>query len=117
MSDKIAFGRLGEDRACEYLKKQGYKILERNVRTPFGEIDIVARDKNDLCFVEVKNRRDANFGSPFEAMTEYKQRHLIRSAQNYLAEKKLKFDTARFDVVGIISDTEIELIKNAFEIG
>jgi len=116
---RMELGKKGEDIAAEYLRQQGYKIIERNFKNKLGEVDIIAEDKNILCFVEVKTRRTANFGSPFEAVTARKQHKLIRLAESYLQFKKLNNPEMRFDCVAVFveegGDEQVELIKGAFE--
>lgn len=114
-----SLGNIGEDAAVNYLKKRGYKIVERNYRSRFGEIDIVAKHKEYYVFVEVKMRRDDFYGGGEAAVDKFKQRKLRLTAELYLQEKRL--DTpVRFDVVLIHSDgdkiksTEIEVIQDAF---
>ena len=113
-------GQWGEDLACDYLKENGYRILERNFKNRFGEIDIIARDQDVLCFIEVKTRTSREFNHPFEAMSRFKQHRLMRMAMGYLIFKKQEHAQARFDVVGISIVEEnspvIELLKNAFEV-
>lgn len=106
-------GTAGEDLACRYLEKQGYKILERNKRySRFCEIDIIAEYKNTTVFVEVKTRKTDNCGSPFEAITAVKMKHLQTGIMNYLNENKVK--KYRLDVIGITLKPElkIEHMKN-----
>ena len=115
---KKATGQEGEDIATVFLKKNGYRISERNYRCPIGEIDIVARDKNDLVFVEVKTRRSTDLGYPEQAVGIKKQKKISQLALWYLQEKKLSGVHARFDVVAIMiqpSGNDIRLIKNAFD--
>ncbi len=116
---RMELGRRGEDLAVEYLQKDGYQIIERNFKNKLGEIDVIAKDKDTLCFVEVKTRRTANFGSPFEAVTQRKQHKLIRVAQSYLQYKKLHNPKMRFDCIAVFveeeGDEQIEIIKGAFE--
>ncbi|HSA84335.1 MAG TPA: YraN family protein, partial [Patescibacteria group bacterium] len=107
-----------------YLKKQGYKILERNFRIRGGEIDIIGIDPSTgsganatLAFVEVKTRRSDTFGTPFEAITPWKLRSLIKSAQFYTVKHPHLPKLLRIDAVGIILNydgnaTSIELVKN-----
>jgi len=101
------------------LKRKGYKIIERNYRSRSGEIDIIARDKKDLVFIEVKTRRSTDFGLPQEAVSYSKRRRLTRIALGYLAQRKLRDVNCRFDVVDILMKgnqvCDIELIKGAFE--
>lgn len=109
-------GKQYEDMAAEYLKQQGYDILERNFQCRQGEIDIVAKDKNYLCFIEVKYRKNARRGYGYEAVTGYKQRKISRAALYYMAKRR-QFDVpVRFDVVSIDAG-HIRLIKHAFEYG
>ena len=77
-------GNQGENLACDYLKKQGYKILGRNYRIRGGEIDIVATDQNYLVFVEVKTRYSHQYGLPVESMTTWKIKFLLKTAKFYL---------------------------------
>lgn len=107
-------GGFFEEKACEYLKEKGLQIVERNFRVRQGEIDIVARDKGTLVFVEVKYRRDRTAGLPQEAVTYKKQRQISRVALFYLSFHKLPPSTpCRFDVVAICGE-EICWIPNAF---
>lgn len=108
-------GGFYEERACEYLKEKGLEILERNFRIRQGEIDIVARDKGTLVFVEVKYRKSSLAGLPEEAVTYKKQSQISRVALFYLSFHKLPLSTpCRFDVVAIHKD-EISWIPNAFD--
>lgn len=115
----LDFGKAGENRAEVFLKHNGYKILVRNYRTKLGEIDIIAKDKNTVCFIEVKTRSDEKFGLPVESITNTKQRQIIKTATVYLKENNLLEKRARFDVVSVIGAEEgqkIEVIKNAFSL-
>jgi len=110
-------GDKGEDLAAAALKKQGYKILERNYITPLGEIDLVARQGKCIVFVEVKTRRSGVFGGPGEAVHPSKQARLRRLADYYLKQKKLQSSPVRFDVVGISfagDSPQVEIIQGAF---
>jgi putative endonuclease len=101
------------------LKKSGYKILEQNYRTKLGEIDIIAKDKGTIAFIEVKGRRSGNYGNPKWAVTPKKQRKISMVALYYLKATNQSGEKARFDVVTITSDYDnprIEIIKNAFEL-
>lgn len=103
-----------EQLAGEYLERQGYRILETNFYSRFGEIDIVARDGNYLVFLEVKYRESVSSGYPGEAVGRRKQSRIYRTAQYYLYKNGLPADTpCRFDVAAI-QGNEIMLIKNAF---
>ena len=113
-------GDAGERACVKYLKRRGCKILARNYRKPYGEIDVIALDKGVLCFVEVKTRRVGSMTQPYEAVTLQKQQRLIRAAQIYLAESKAD-RPCRFDVCEVIvhPDTlkpvDVNYIENAFE--
>ena len=113
------FGKKSEDLAVWYLKKNGYKILEQNYRTRLGEIDIIAKDKKTLVFVEVKSRRSVRYGSPKWSVTHQKQRKISMVALQYLKKTRQTDAAARFDVVAVISnrdEPQIEVVKNAFEL-
>ncbi len=99
--DRLTLGRQGEDAAAQYLKRKGMKVLERNLRTPVGEIDLVARDRRFLVFAEVKTRRGSAFGSPAEAVGPRKQRQIIRTAKWYLNDQRDHGLQPRFDVIAI----------------
>lgn len=106
-------GREGEERAEKTLKKEGYRIIEKNFRTRFGEIDIIAEDKGCLVFVEVKKRNTPSFGDPFHAINARKRQHLIKSALFYMKSHDSFNRKVRFDVVGIEGDN-VKIIRNAF---
>lgn len=110
-------GNRGEDLAAAALKKQGYKILERNYTTPLGEIDLIARHRGELVFIEVKTRKSLRFGEPQDAVSAPKQARLRRLADYYLKQKRLGEVPVRFDVVAITmaaGDPRVEIIQNAF---
>ena len=112
--NKRQLGGEYEKLAAEHLKAQGYELLEQNYRCRSGEIDLIARDGDTLCFVEVKYRRGSACGSPLEAVGYHKQRQILKVARYYLMKKSLNLDTAcRFDVVAI-EGNEITLLRNAF---
>ena len=112
MNNKVV-GNAGEDLACRYLEKQGYKILERNKHySRFCEIDIIAQYKRTTVFVEVKTRKTDGFGSPQEAITKSKYENIKKGVQFYLAENKVK--DFRIDAICITLKPElkIEHLKN-----
>lgn len=113
MLSKREEGRTGEDEAEKILKRKGYRILERNFRTRFGEIDIVAEDKDCLVFVEVKKRNTRAFGNPFHAVNRQKRQHLVKSALLYMKSHDAFNKRVRFDVVGI-EEGSVKVIRNAF---
>lgn len=94
---------LGESASCRYLEKKGYKILERNFRKGYGEIDIIAVQKNTLVFIEVKTRSSEKFGTPFEAISSWKLRKLLAGARyyKYILHPELP-DDLRIDAIGVI---------------
>ena len=106
-------GKAGESSAAKYLKKKGYKVLERNYRNPFGEIDLIAASKEVLIFCEVKTRNDESFGLPREAVGPFRQRRYRNAAEIYLKENNFRNIPVRFDVIEILKG-EITHIENAF---
>ena len=110
--DKILSGKDGEEKACNYLKSKKYKILEKNYRCLYGEIDIIAKYNNTLVIIEVKYRKSAKFGKGYEAVNYTKQQKIIKTLKYYINEKNVKMPV-RFDVISI-DDNEITHIENAF---
>ncbi len=113
------FGRLGESLAERHLRDQGYEIVCRNYRTRFGEIDIIAKDRGTIVFVEVKSRRSITYGSARSAITPQKRRKMSMLALYYLKTTRQTSARARFDVVNICSgdgEPNVDVIKNAFEL-
>ena len=112
-------GKKGEELAAAYLAEAGYRIVERNYRCFFGEIDIVAWEGETLVFAEVKSRRSDAYGTPQLAVGREKQKKISKIALHYLSEKHLSLCPARFDVVAVKLLPEgplIELIRDAFEL-
>lgn len=117
-------GNQGEDLACKYLQKHGYKILERNYRIRGGEIDIVAQDGEYLVFVEVKTRYSYEYGLPVESMTSWKIKHLLKTAKFYLQKVNWEDRPYRLDFISVDfacpskegasfgNDPKIELMQN-----
>jgi putative endonuclease len=115
---KITIGKEGEKIAADFLKKNGYRIIDKNFRCPLGEIDIVAREKGAIVFVEVKTRKSSKLGYPEQAVGMRKQKKMSQLALWFLQKKKIIDTSARFDVVAITmlsSGNEIKLFKNAFD--
>jgi putative endonuclease len=113
-----ARGRRGEDAACAFLAAAGYRILERNVSTAAGEIDVIATDGDTLCFVEVKARADDEHGPAIAFVGPRKQRRLARCVALYLAIRDIHGRPVRFDVVGLEREAgawRCELVRGAFE--
>ncbi len=113
--NKREIGAVYEKQAVEFLQKKGYEILETNFRCRQGEIDIIAKEKEYLVFVEVKYRKDTRAGSGLEAVDYHKQHKIIQTARYYLYSHQLAEEIpCRFDVIGICPN-KITLIRNAFE--
>ena len=106
-------GQVGENIAKKHLKSQKIKVLEQNYSNYCGEIDIIAKDKSAIVFVEVKERESAAFGRPSEAVDFRKQQKIRRTAEAYLKFNNLENSDVRFDVIEILAG-EVNHIKNAF---
>lgn len=106
-------GRVGEKKAAKYLKKKGYKILEKNYRTQVGEMDIIAEKDGETVFIEVKTRTTDEFGSAAEAVNLKKQERYRSAAAGYLIRKNKTDAPCRFDVIEVMNG-EINHIENAF---
>jgi putative endonuclease len=116
---KIVLGKEGERIAELFLKKKGYKLIERNYRCTAGELDLVMLDHRVIVFVEVKTRTGIGYGTPLEAVESRKQQKMVYAAQFFLSAKKLGQREARFDVVGISwpgTQLVVEHIENAFDL-
>lgn len=112
--NKRQVGSDHEEKACRFLMSEGYRILKRNYRVRSGEIDIIARDKDTLVFIEVKYRAGKRSGTPEEAVGIKKQQKIAKTALFYLKYAHISPETKiRFDVIAIVGD-EIRLIKDAF---
>jgi len=120
MTEKTkTLGEKGEDIAAVFLEKKGYNILFRNYKCSFGEIDIIAKHKKILSFIEVKTRSTKKYGLPQEAVTAVKQTKISRVALEFIQRYKMENRAARFDVVSVqyFNDGyEVDLIENAFEL-
>ncbi len=114
---KQRIGRWGEDLAAAYLTRKGYTILERNLRTPYGEIDLLARSGDLILFVEVKTRTSLTFGQPEEAITARKKAHMQAAAEAYIQSHPDLVGDWRVDVISIYrkpnADPEILHFENA----
>lgn len=108
-------GAYYENLVAEYLKTQGYEILEKNYRCRIGEIDLIAKEGETLVFVEVKYRRNDKMGDPKEAVNRKKQKKISMIASYYLMRECSRMDiSCRFDVAAVLGE-QIEVVKNAFE--
>lgn len=92
-------GKEGEEEDTKYLEKQGYKIIQRNFECRQGEIDIIAKDKSEYVFIEVKTRQNRHYGMPCEAVNERKQKHIWNATRYYLHLHKLENQYIRFDII------------------
>jgi len=116
----LKLGARGERIAVRKLRREGYGIVDRNVREKFGEIDIVAREGEDWVFVEVKTLSSSDFIEPEEQIRKDKQRRIAKSAQAYLRRRKCEDDPYRFDVVSVVvkpgwlKRSRVRIIRNAF---
>lgn len=111
-------GQDGENIAFSYIRQQGYRVVERNYRCPYGEIDLIAKDGETFVFIEVKSRQSALFGQPEDAVDFRKKKKLSTVALWYLEEKNINNYHARFDVVSIMlskQPPEIKLFRDAFD--
>lgn len=112
-----AIGKIGEEEVCKYLIKNQYKILNRNFMSNSGEIDIIAKDKDEYVFIEVKSRLSKDYGRPAEAVDTNKKRHIISTTKYYIYKNSLENKNIRFDVIEVYINKDIKLInhiKNAF---
>ena len=118
MGRNQAIGKKGEEYAVNFLRGRGYQIEAVNFRTPCGEIDIVARDKSALVFIEVKTRTNKTYGMPYEAVRLRKQAKIRRTALAYLGARPFRGGIIRFDVISILlgdmGDYKIDHLINAF---
>jgi putative endonuclease len=113
MKHNQRIGKWGEETAAEYLVQKGCEIVGRNVRTPYGEIDIVARQGDTIIFVEVKTRTSNTMGLPEESITPRKREHMIACAEHYAAEHEI--DNWQIDVISIEGKPGIEPVITYFE--
>lgn len=111
--NKRRIGTRGEDIAVFHLQKRGYEIIERNFSCKLGEIDIIAKFKEYIVFIEVKYRKDISKGYPSESVNYFKQNKIIRVAKHYVQKHKLYNSAFRFDIVEIVGN-QIRVIENAF---
>jgi putative endonuclease len=112
-------GEQGEDIAARYLESRGFRILQRGYRARCGEIDLIARDGEDLVFVEVKCRTSSRCGDPLEAVTPAKRRRILRAASVYLQSNGAWEHPCRFDIVAVRlgpgGNREVEHLRGAFQ--
>lgn len=120
MRNRRSEGAMYEELACSYLRKKGFRILDRNVYILRKEVDVVAMDHGTVVFIEVKGRRSGKFGRPAEAVDRRKKDHMIGIAGAYLEKKGMRDRACRFDVVSVMvtgrEQTSVEHIRHAFEV-
>jgi len=117
-ASNVTVGKAGEEFGRDYLKRNGYRILHQNFRSPFGEIDVIAEHDGVLAFIEIKTRKSAAFGAPEEAVDRLKQARLAKIASWYLVRRGRQEPTVRFDILAIhLKDDQptFRLIQDAFE--
>lgn len=119
--ERLSLGKWGEDQASRFLKRRRFKILERNYRCPLGEIDIIARHRDTLVFVEVRTKEAGYYLPPQASVTQRKQKQIIRVAQFYLKQNHISDQRCRFDVVAITSEVgkkpeKIDYFPGAFRL-
>ncbi len=114
LTPTAALGRRGEDLAHRFLQQSGFTVICRNYRTGGGdaEIDIVARDKGILVFVEVKSRASAEFGAPDRAIDPEKQKNIIRAARSYATRAGANWNEVRFDTIAIVFTTPPSIVHH-----
>lgn len=117
LTTKQKIGNAAEDRACVYLCEQGLELVLRNYRCKLGEVDLIMLDKKSLVFVEVRYRKQGDFGNGLESISRHKQSKLIRTATFYLQANRLTDKIAcRFDAISLADDNKIVWIKDAFQV-
>ena len=109
-NSKQELGKAGEDVSCIYLEQIGYRIIERNFHCRQGEIDIIAKDRDEYVFIEVKTRSNIFFGRPKEAVNRPKQKHIYQSTRFYLYLHGLNNVFVRFDVI------EVYFLNNRYKL-
>ncbi|NQT06270.1 MAG: YraN family protein [Candidatus Omnitrophica bacterium] len=116
---RLKLGKLAEEMAIRFLKKLGYKIIVRNYRCLFGEIDVIAKEGESIVFIEIKSRSSPLFGPPHLRVTRNKRRNIVKTACFYLKINSLLDANCRIDVVSVSLDKlkdPIELIRDAFHV-
>ncbi len=118
--EKLIFGKRGEDIASSFLEKNNYKIIAKNYKTRLGEVDIIAKDREVFCFIEVRARRNSSFCMPEESIVSRKQTQISKAALSYIRMHQLEDRPARFDIIAVLIQEDggikINHIKNAFEL-
>ena len=120
LSSRQRSGQRAEQLAAAHLRRAGYTIETANVRFPVGELDLIARDGETLCFIEVRSRSSTQFGLASESLTSTKRRHFVKAVQWYLQRRRPRWEgPIRFDVVAVQQTpdgrAQLELIRSAFD--
>ena len=116
--NRVGKGKMGEEASVKLLEKKGYKVLERNYRTRFGEIDVVCLKGNTVVFVEVKSKTGERFGEPWEMIDKRKLGQVERIAKMYLIKRRLGDMLCRIDVVGVwLREEKVERLKHWEDVG
>jgi len=116
MNDNRITGNLGESYAARLLKKKGYKIIAKNFRSRYGEIDIIAKDGETYVFIEVKTRNSEKYGKPEEAVTPTKLVHIKTTAEYFLIKNNILSRNMRIEVVAISFDKNIGLTTKVINV-
>ena len=111
----VEYGREAESAAARFLRRKGFRILARNYRSPYGEIDLVAQDGGAIVFIEVKSRAGLEHGDPREVVNGPKMRRIGRAAAHYIRRFGLEERECRFDVLAFAGGKATEHVKGAFE--
>ena len=106
MYEKHETGKIGEEIAVIYLRQNGYQIIERNFECRQGEIDIIAKDKNEIVFIEVKTRSSVLYGLPKDSVDRKKKKHIYRTVEYYVYLNRLENDRIRIDVIEVYKKQE-----------
>ncbi len=118
--EKLTLGKRGEDIAASFLEKNNYKIIAKNYKTRIGEVDLIAKDREVFCFVEVRTCSSNSFCLPKETIDAKKKMQISKAALSYIKSHQLEDFRARFDIVSILlqrdGNIKIDHIKNAFEL-
>ncbi len=110
-------GKVYEDLAVDFLRKNKFKIIARNFKCRFGEIDIIAREKNTLCFIEVRKRKTNSLVTAVESVDRKKREKIKITSLFYLKQNKERFENLRYDVISLTQEKEklnLDLIRGAF---
>ncbi|MCX7956094.1 MAG: YraN family protein [Patescibacteria group bacterium] len=108
---KKNFGKIGEEKACQYLQNHDFKIIKKNFRTKWGEIDIIALKDKILYFIEVKTRSNINKGYPYEAVKKYKINHIKKTSYFFILNSKYKDYKMKIGVISIVLENNNEIIN------